>query len=136
MKYNKGQQNGFLNTSHSKFYFDTFKDQLTGNIFFVVINTDYNYKDIFAEQFISQLKSKLVLISASKEGLLIEHGFLNKEATNEIKTLFEKYKKINRNGELEINNNISKENVKEEGVIMDNSQNEKMNEKEIKGNLI
>ena len=128
----KGQQNGFLNTSHSKFYFDTFKDQLTGNIFFVVINTDYNYKDIFAEQFISQLKSKLVLISASKEGLLIEHGFLNKEATNEIKTLFEKYKKINRNGELEINNNISKENVKEEGVIMDNSQNEKMNEKENK----
>ena len=70
------------------------------------------------------------MISASKEGLLIEHGFLNKEATNEIKTLFEKYKKINRNGELEINNNISKENVKEEGVIMDNSQNEKMNEKE------
>ena len=54
MKYNKGQQNGFLNTSHSKFYFDTFKDQLTGNIFFVVINTDYNYKDFFAEQFISQ----------------------------------------------------------------------------------
>ena len=76
------------------------------------------------------------MISASKEGLLIEHGFLNKEATNEIKTFFEKYKKINRNGELEINNNISKENVKEEGVIMDNSQNEKMNEKEIKGNLI
>ena len=76
------------------------------------------------------------MISASKEGLLIEHGFLNKEATNEIKTLFEKYKKINRNGELEINNNISKENVKEEGVIMDNSQNEKMNEKEIKGHLI
>ena len=72
------------------------------------------------------------MISASKEGLLIEHGFLNKEATNEIKILFEKYKKINRNGELEINNNISKENVKEEGVIMDNSQNEKMNEKENK----
>ena len=43
----KWQQNGFLNASHSKFYFDTFKDQLTGNIFFVLINTDYNYKDIF-----------------------------------------------------------------------------------------
>ena len=40
----------------NKMDFDTFKDSLTGNLFFVVINTDYKYKDKYAEEFISQLK--------------------------------------------------------------------------------